>query len=426
MTHLLLAVMLAAAPPVAGDAPTVAEAVPIQYEAKLLGNQSVIGSAVTIEGRQIAMVTPNGSLALDPDKLIWIVQKPAPDTQTPPKLPMPMHVELIDGSSFRARQYAVAEGKARIALADLVIELPTTAVTSVRLMPSSEEVAAEWSKIAGQAPEADVLVIRKEKAIDYHKGGLGDVSDETVKFNLDGDVLPVKRSKVYGLVYCHPKSEALPEAICRITDATGSQWSVSEVGCVKRTDKPDSGAFHAPYQLRWTTPTGAKVTSPLVMISKIDFSSGKVVYLGDLEPESSEFTPFFGSADDLPMLTKFYAPRSDKNMESAPLSIDGRKKYDKGLALHSRTRLVYRLPGRFSRFKAVVGIDAGVRPLGHVRLLIRGDDKVLLEADVTGSDPPKPIDLDVTGVRRISILADFGEKLDVGDHLDLCEARILK
>jgi len=402
MTHLLLAAVLAAAPP--------------QFEAKILGGEPVAGPIVKLDSQQVTLQTADGPVAVDPKKLMTLVQKPAPEK---PNGELPVQVELVDGSSLAAVQYTVTGGKARITLAeDRVIELPTTGVAAVRLMASSEDtvtasnVAAEWSQIAGSSADADLLVIRKEKAIDYHKGVLADVDEETVKFDLDGEILPVKRSKVYGLVYCHPEGDALPEPICRITDASGSQWSVS--GLVL------SG------EVRWTTPAGAEMTAPLLMLSKIDFSSGKVVYLSDLEPDSSEFTPFFGSADDLPVLTKFYAPRNDKNLESAPLSIDGAKKYDKGLALHSRTRLVYRLPGRFSRFKAVVGIDAGVRPLGHVRLVVHGDDKVLLEADVTGSDPPKPIDLDVTGVRRISILADFGEKLDVGDHLDLCEARILK
>ena len=88
--------------------------------------------------------------------------------------------------------------------------------------------------------------------------------------------------------------------------------------------------------------------------------------------------------------------------------------------------MVYRLPGRFGRFKAIVGIDDSVRPNGNVRLVISGDDRVLLEATIDGSDEPKPVDLDISGVRRLRILVDFGQRLDVADHLDLCEARIVK
>ncbi len=158
---------------------------------------------------------------------------------------------------------------------------------------------------------------------------------------------------------------------------------------------------------------------------QIDFSHGKLIYLSDLKPESVAFTPYFGTGKTLPLLAKFFALREDKNLQSGPLQV-GNKKYAKGLALHSRTRVVYRLPGRFSRFQATVGIDDAVRPRGKVRLVIYGDDRVLFESTVTGTDPPKPVDVDLTGVRRIAILADFGEEMDVADHLDLCEARIIK
>jgi hypothetical protein len=128
---------------------------------------------------------------------------------------------------------------------------------------------------------------------------------------------------------------------------------------------------------------------------------------------------------EMPLRSEFYAPRGDRSLLSGPLQVDGIR-YAKGLALHSRTTLVYRLPGRFRRLVAVAGIDDRVRPRGNVRLVIRGDDRVLLDAAVAGTDPARPLDLDVAGVRRLTILVDFGEDLDVADHLDLCEARLLQ
>jgi hypothetical protein len=88
--------------------------------------------------------------------------------------------------------------------------------------------------------------------------------------------------------------------------------------------------------------------------------------------------------------------------------------------------LVYRLPAGFQRFKTLVGIDDAVRPRGHVRLVIRADDRVLEELTVTGVDKAIPLDLDISGAGRLAILVDFGDDLDVADHLDLCEARIVK
>lgn len=75
-----------------------------------------------------------------------------------------------------------------------------------------------------------------------------------------------------------------------------------------------------------------------------------------------------------------------------------------------------------------MGIDASVASngMGDVHVVISGDGKTLLEADVQGRHAPKPLDLDVTGVRDLEILVDFGGDLDIADHLDLAEARVIK
>jgi hypothetical protein len=49
-----------------------------------------------------------------------------------------------------------------------------------------------------------------------------------------------------------------------------------------------------------------------------------------------------------------------------------------------------------------------------------------LESDVRGSDPPQNLDLDVAGVRDLEILVDFGGDLDIADHLDLADAKVVK
>jgi hypothetical protein len=34
--------------------------------------------------------------------------------------------------------------------------------------------------------------------------------------------------------------------------------------------------------------------------------------------------------------------------------------------------------------------------------------------------------LDLQGVKRLTVLVDFGEDLDVADHLNLCEAKLVE
>ena len=82
----------------------------------------------------------------------------------------------------------------------------------------------------------------RRQSLDYHKGVIHDVTEEAVRFDLDGEMLPVKRSKVYGLVYRHGAEPELPAAVCRITDAVG----FAMVGALAAlADK-----------LHWTTPAG--------------------------------------------------------------------------------------------------------------------------------------------------------------------------
>ncbi len=40
--------------------------------------------------------------------------------------------------------------------------------------------------------------------------------------------------------------------------------------------------------------------------------------------------------------------------------------------------------------------------------------------------PPQQLSLDLTGVRRLTIEVDFGEGGDAGDHLNLCDVRIIQ
>jgi hypothetical protein len=380
-----------------------------EMEVQTLDGQTLTGPIVELTAERVTIETAEGRVALEAEKLLGISprQRPAAAEQ-----PTGAWIELVDGSALVAREYTVHERQARLALGDgEVLETPTADVARVRFQPPSEAVAAEWARILGMKLDGDVVLVRTEESVDYHQGVLRDVTDKTVEFELGGEVIPVKRAKVFGLIYYHAAQRPLPPAVCHLSDTAGSRWSVHTLAL---SDK-----------LQWTTPSGLSVVRPWEALVHIDFSGGKIIYLSDLKAESVRWTPFFGMSQEHRAIAEFRAPRMDQSFASKPLQLDG-KQYPKGLALHSRTEMVYRLPGRFSRFNAIAGIDDSVRPYGNVRLVIRGDDKVLLETTLTGAEGPKPLDLDLGGVRRLAILVDFGGEMDAADHLDLCNARIIK
>jgi hypothetical protein len=387
------------------------------FEVQTLDGRTLTGSLVKLTADRLTIAAKEGNVSLNAQEVLTISprQRPKPVLRTAGVV-----VELTDGSIIRGRQYLAHGSQTRITLADgETVDVPAGVVRTVqlggaretRLPQEMDAQGSEWSRLIKMKSDSDLLIVRAEENLDYHKGVLHDVTEEAVRFELDGEVLPVKRSKVFGFVYRHGAETDLPPAVCRNTDSAGSQWSVRALALAEG--------------LHWTTPAGLSVTMPLGSVASIDFSGGKLTYVSDLQPETAVWTPYFGVENPLPAAKRLYAPRFDRGFESAPLQL-GRAVYGKGLALYCRTEIVYRLPARFRRFQAVAGIDDAVRPHGKVRLVVRGDDKVLLDVVILGSDAPRPLELDLTDVRRLTIVADFAGSLSAGDRLLLCNARIIK
>ncbi len=384
---------------------------PPAVQVQTLSGETVIGTLLELGPQQIGLETTHGRVTLETERVVALSPAEAPAAAAGEPAAW---VDLADGSSLVAASISSAGGTIRLGLGgDRSIELPSRAVVAVRLQAHADTSAAEWARLQESEAAGDVLVVRKGNSLDSHRGILREIGLAAVRFEVDGEVLPVKREKVFGVIVYQSAAHNLPESICRLVEANGSTWDAHTLGL-------DGG------QVQWTTPLGLTVKRPLGELAKIDFSQGKIVYLSDLKPESVEWTPYIAAGKPLASWSEFFRPRNDQSLRSGPLELGG-KTYKKGLALHSRTTMVYRLPGRFHRFKAMAGIDDRFRPRGNVRLVIRGDDQVLATLTVAGTDEqPQPIDVDLGGARRLTILADFGDDLDVADHLDLCEARIVK
>jgi hypothetical protein len=384
----------------------------VEVDVKPLTGPSLRAEWVGVEGDAMVMLQDGQPQKL-PMSGLWEVVPVAP-TETPAAL-ITVWVELVDGSQLLATAYQVADGLAKMKLASgETLEIRTRAIHSVRFRDhsTSPALAKQWQEIAAEKHSGDVIVIRRQESLDHLDGALGNVSDETVNFEFDGDRIDVNRQKLDGLVYYHPLAGDLPDRVCQLLDASGSTWSVQSL------------AF-SDGKIELTSPAGVKAMVPVQRLGKLDFSAGNAVWLSDLEPESVQRRPFVASRLPQPSLERLFQPRRDSGMTGKPLMLDGAT-YAKGLAMTSRTEMVFRLTEDFRYFHALVGIDDAVRDGGNVELVISGDDRVLLDRTVTGREKAIPVELDITGVRRLKILEDFGEEMDIADHLNLCDARLTK
>ena len=396
-----------------------------QASLETLDGKTLVGTLVAASSDGVTLDTDQGRKTLPLDELIELLTN---DKAAGPGFAGvhalqkdEVHIELADGSVVLGSRFTVNDETARFDLLlpeplHTAMEIPISRIVAVRLQAETEETAAEWKRIqerrSGSNAGGDLLVIKKDNSLDYHEGVLGDISDKVVAFNLDGDTLPVPRGKVFGLLYHRLLSGDSPSEICRLMGSDGSRWAV------RRMELRD-GVFS------FETPDGLVVSLPLAAVHSVDFSGGKVVYLDDLTPIAADWTPYLGGEKSSLARRSLFGPRTGRNTAGEPIRLGG-KEFSRGISLHSRAELAYRLPQGFKRFRATAGIDDRARPHGHVRLTLRGDGRVLLDTALSGTDPPLAVDVDISGSRTLTILVDYGDDLDVADHLGLGDARVVK
>ena len=107
---------------------------------------------------------------------------------------------------------------------------------------------------------------------------------------------------------------------------------------------------------------------------------------------------------------------ANRSIRNEPLLLDG-KRYEAGVGTHADSAMRIRVGGA-TRFTALVGIDDSVikhhgKGAGSVVFRVWGDGEKLFESDVMrAGDPPKPIDVNLTGKKTVLL-----EVTDAGDGI---------
>lgn len=383
-----------------------------------LDGETFAGELQTIKPTDVLLKIDGKPTTLPIDQVTSIVFKDSIDTKTDP-----IEVQLLDGSNLSCTQAVTASGKLRIkssAYGELSIPLPQ--VSSVRFANDPRQ-ADVWAEYTARQHKRDLLVIRKKdgSGLDHSPGVVASIGEDIVAFVLGGDEIPLNRKRIFGIVFSRSDDESSRAAV-RIKVGKHDKLSGRSVVF--------DGEF-ASVELMG----GVKCRVPSSQLAVIDLSSDKIVYLSDLEPRVYEFEPFFGESEI--MLFRY---RRDETEFRRPIRLAG-KTYKRGLSIHSRTTLSYRLTGEFRRFQTLMGIDYDRvrRRVGHVHIVISGDGRTLFDGEVDHSDEPVALDLNVTDVRDLKILVDFGEEKvttssgeektvlsSMGDWLDLANARVIK
>ena len=119
-------------------------------------------------------------------------------------------------------------------------------------------------------------------------------------------------------------------------------------------------------------------------------------------------------------------PHADKSVDGHPLSIGG-KKFDNGLGTHATSYLRVKLDGNAKEFKAWVGVDdEETGQPAMITFYVIGDGKTLWKSDLMRSgDAAVPVDVDLTGVKKLLLFVNNGGDDISFDHADWADAHFI-
>ncbi|GGP54515.1 glycoside hydrolase family 97 catalytic domain-containing protein [Saccharothrix coeruleofusca] len=107
-----------------------------------------------------------------------------------------------------------------------------------------------------------------------------------------------------------------------------------------------------------------------------------------------------------------------------PLTI-GAVVYPKGIGTHAPSELSVYLGGQCTTFTAAIGLDDETTSPGSVSFQVLGDDRPLHDSGVLrGRGPARPIQVDTTGVRLLTLRVTDGGDGRNFDHADWADARL--
>ena len=161
---------------------------------------------------------------------------------------------------------------------------------------------------------------------------------------------------------------------------------------------------------------------PWSSVIRLEVQSDNLVYLSNLEPLSVEQNTIFAPLRGW---------QRDRSVESNPIRLQASDKsspqtYRKGIGTHSYCKLEFANDNNFERFQAIAGIDAETNGRGDCQMSVYADGIKLWSQRITGQTPPEQIDVDISGMAKVTLIVEPGEQFDLADHADWADAKFVK
>lgn len=342
-----------------------------------------------------------------------------------PRLDSPVQAFLIDGTAIACE--TITLGKQVASLQTIYGPIEIRADRIERLEFQSREIypgATPRNRIPRSKgiadSEMDRVFLRPAEAgqekstdeLDVVEGKILEISDQVVTIRAEDEPIRLKKARVAQIQFAGRRAAVDPPGWGFIVDRLGNRIPASSFRF--------SGG-KATVESIWKTPCVIEEEN----LALIDFSRSRFVFLGELEPRETEWRPRVPVLEDDLLTRELFRMRVDAT-PTGPFEVGG-VSYRRGIWLPARSSVTYRVPPKFTRFKAEAAIDDRVEVTDSVMLRIECDSKVAFEKEIrSDSRSPERVDVDLKGVRSVRIIVDYAGSSAFADELDLLNARFVR
>lgn len=335
-----------------------------------------------------------------------------------PDIHSPAIALLADGSLLAITGIQIVDEKVYLRGIHLLeAVLPLDFLAGVLLLPPGDREKRDRlldRMLFAQLPSDEVLLANGDRIA----GVLLRLDEKIALLEMAGGTVPVPRENVVAITF---QAALRVQGAKPLGGSTGSGDSSSTTPCILVglldgslvcCRSLQAGGRTAELSLALGANLSAKAGS-LVYLQPL---GGAVVYLSDLEPAAYEHRPFLGIHRQL---------GRDRSVLGTRLRKGGRV-FPKGLGMHSWTIVKYAVGKKFRRFESLIGLDELAGDRGSVEYVVRLDGREAFRSGtVRGSDPARPVSLDITGVDELELVVEYADRAHECDFANWLFARVI-
>jgi len=365
-------------------------------------------SLTIVDGRVIGDGVP-ADLTLDDLKQIVTHGRDTHYLDNDLSLDKPIIIHLPSGGRLLAKSATIADDRINIQWRpepplDLRLDLPLDIIRGLEIVSVPGETEYEKSLATPSATLDRVLIETTAGQISSITGVVESLDVENITLDVNGQKRDLPRSKLAGIVFAQPvRVQAMPRFSIKFRDyseLSGDTLTVAEgKGTLAIAPKAEA-------RFDWSS------------VYETSIRSSRLAYLSDFPTLNEEQTP---------IVTPPFPAKRDKSVSGGRLRVGLIEHFDKGLGVHARSAITFAINGKWDIFKAKIGLDDEAEGKGDCIFRVLADGKSIFHERKTGQDlGTTELKVPITGCQELTLLVEPGEGLDMADHANWCDARLIK